>query len=134
MRWLIASTLALLACTDPFSFEPGDPTKPDPPAPPQLTAPADGWRSGDYGYPQSVTFSWQPLSGPVFYQFEAYDDSALVPDNLVYENKRVGSNTLAVSFYRYGRYYWRVRAASREWNDYTDWSEPFRFLLPNPAR
>jgi hypothetical protein len=57
-RLLTASLLlVLLACRDPFSFEPGDPTKPDPPAPPQLVAPADSWRSDDYGYPQDVAFS-----------------------------------------------------------------------------
>jgi hypothetical protein len=127
-------TLAFLACTDPFSFEPGDPTKPDPPAPPRLTSPPDSWCSDNYGYPQSVTFTWQPIPGPVFYQFEAYDDWTPNQQNLIFENKRVASTTLKTSFYHYGRYCWRVRAASREWNDYTDWSGAFRFALPSPAR
>jgi hypothetical protein len=135
VRWLLAVSLvlALLACRDPYSFEPGDPNKPDPPAPPQLTMPADGWRSDSYGYPQDVAFSWQPISGPVFYQFEAYGDSVIDPQHLVYANERVASAQLTASFGRYGQYFWRVRAASRNWNDYTDWSTPSRFTLPNPA-
>jgi hypothetical protein len=129
--WL---TLALLACRDPYSFEPGDPTKPDPPAPPRLTAPADSWRSGDYGYPQDVAFAWQAIPGPVFFQLEAYIDWTIDPQHLVFADQRVASAALVVPFSRYGRYYWRVRAASRNWNNYTDWSQPFRFVLPNPAR
>lgn len=126
--------LAVLACTDPFSFEPGDPTKPDPPAPPQLVAPGDTWMSDDYNYPQKVAFSWQPISGAGFYQFEAYNDWVIDPLKLVYANQRVTTADLAVSFNRYGKYYWRVRAASKNWNDYTDWTQPFRFGLPNPAK
>jgi len=136
MRLLLVASLmlGLLACKDPYDFEPGDPTKPDPPAPPQLVAPADSWRSDDYTYPQEVSFEWQPIAGPVFYQFEAYIDSVLYPQQLVYANQKVTSTGLATSFGRYGWYYWRVRAASRNWNNYTDWSPPFRFCLPNPAK
>ena len=136
MRLLLSASLvlAILACTDPYSFEPGDPTKPDPPAPPQLVAPGDSWRSDDYSYPQEVAFEWHPISGPVFYQFEAYSDVTIDPQHLVYANQRVTSPTLTASFSRYGQYYWCVRAASRNWNDYTDWSTPFQFTLPNPAR
>ena len=126
--------LTLLACRDPFSFEPGDPTKPDPPAPPQLVAPADSWRSDDYGYPQDVAFAWQAIPGTAFYQLEAYIDWTIDPQHLVFADQRVTSTALTASFSRYGRYYWRVRAASRSWNNYTDWSPPFRFMLPNPAR
>ena len=134
-RLLTASLLlVLLACRDPFSFEPGDPTKPDPPAPPQLVAPADSWRSDDYGYPQDVAFAWQAIPGTAFYQLEAYIDWTIDPQHLVFADQRVTSTALTASFSRYGRYYWRVRAASRSWNNYTDWSPPFRFMLPNPAR
>ncbi|MCX6843165.1 MAG: hypothetical protein NTX53_12875 [candidate division WOR-3 bacterium] len=135
MKWFVsAALLCLLACTDPYSFEPGDPTKPDPPAPPQLVAPGDSWMSDDYGYPQEVAFEWKPVPGAVFYQFEAYNEWVIDPQHLVSANQRVTSPGLTTSFGSCGRYYWRVRAASKNWNDYTEWSQPFRFGLPNPAR
>jgi hypothetical protein len=135
VRWLLAATvlLSIMACKDPYDFEPGDPTKPDPPVPPQLVMPAHRWRSDDYAYPQNVIFAWEAIPGPVFYQLEAYRCTVVVPQHLVYANQRVTSIELTVSFGWYGQYCWRVRAASRNWNDYTNWSEPFRFSLPNPA-
>jgi hypothetical protein len=126
--------LAVLACKDPNSFQPLDPTKPDPPAPPQLTAPGDSWMSDSYAYPQEVSFSWQPIPGAGFYQFEVYNEWTIDPQHLVFANQRMTSTALTTSFDHYGRYYWRVRAASKNWNNYTNWSVPFRFGLPNPAR
>jgi hypothetical protein len=125
--------LALLACTDPFSFEPGDPTKPNPPTPPQLVAPGDSWTSDKYSYPQDVDFGWQQVSGAQFYQIEVYRDSLLRSQYLSYSNGRVTQTSVTASLPYCGLYFWRVRAASRNWNDYTDWSSPFRFVLPNPA-
>jgi hypothetical protein len=124
--------LAGLACRDPYDFEPNDPTKPDPPDPPELVQPGDGWLSDSYEYPQSVTFGWYALPGTLFYQMEVYRDSVVNPSARVYNNTRVTLNSVSVGF-GWGVYVWRVRAASRNWNDYTDWSAPFRFTLPNPA-
>ncbi len=126
--------LAVLACTDPFSFDPGDPTKPDPPAPPKLVAPTDSWMSDSYAYPQDVDFGWQAIPGAQFYQIEVYRDSLLRGEYLRYSNQRVAQPTLSAPFSGCGLYYWRVRAASKNWNNYTDWSSPFRFSLPNPAK
>ncbi len=63
MKWwsVPVALLSLLACTDPTSYQPFDPTKPDPPAPPVLTSPANGWMSDDYAYPQNVSCSWQAV-------------------------------------------------------------------------
>jgi hypothetical protein len=126
--------LTVFACTDPFSFEPGDPTKPNPPAAPDPVQPDDDWQSDLYGYPQEVSFGWQQVSGAQFYQIEVYRDSLLRLQYLAYSNERVTQPSLTASFSTYGWYYWRVRAASRSWNNYTAWSAPFRFGLPNPAR
>ena len=126
--------LAVLACKDPNSFQPFDPTMPDPPAPPQLITPGDSWMSDSYAYPQEVWFSWQPIPGAGFYKFEVYNESTIDPRYLVFANQRVTSTALTTSFGHYGEYYWRVRAASRNWNNYTNWSTPFRFGLPNPAK
>jgi hypothetical protein len=126
--------LTLFACTDPNSFQPFDPTKPDPPAPPQLVAPADSWVSDSYAYPQKVNFGWQAVLGAQFYQIEVYRDSLLRSEYLRYSNQRVTQPTLSAPFSGCGLYYWRVRAASKNWNNYTDWSSPFRFGLPNPAK
>jgi hypothetical protein len=136
MKLTLAACLALavLVCKDPNSFQPFDPTKPDPPAAPQLVAPGDSWMSEDYAYPQAVAFSWQPVSGASFYQFEVYGEWTIEPRFLVFANQRVTSTSLTTSFSHYGEYCWRVRAASGNWNNYTDWSAPFRFGLPNPAR
>jgi hypothetical protein len=127
-------TLVVLACTDPYSFEPGDPTKPDPPAPPQLLSPANDWVSDSYAYPQDVNFGWQQSAGAQFYQIEVYRDSLLRGQYLVYANDRVTQPAVTGSISSWGLYYWRVRAASRNWNDYTDWSDPLHFSLPNPAK
>lgn len=133
-RLALILLLALLACTDPYSFEPGDPTKPDPPAPPGLVYPVSGWVSDDYAYPQDVSFAWQQVPGAQFYQIEVYRDSLLRSEYLRYSNQRVAQPTLSAPFSGCGLYYWRVRAASKNWNNYTDWSSPFRFSLPNPAK
>jgi hypothetical protein len=136
MKLALAACLVLviLACTDPFSFEPGDPTKPNPPSSPELIQPGNGWMSDDYIYPQNVTLGWQKVPGAQFYQVEAYRDSLLRSQYLVHANQRVAQPPLTVPFSGFGLYYWRVRAASRNWNNYTNWSAPFRFSLPNPAR
>ena len=126
--------LVVIACKDPNSFQPFDPTKPDPPAPPQLSLPTDNWISDDFGYPQDVTLGWQPLPGAQFYQVEVYRDSLLRSQYLFYSNARVTLTSVTASLPYYGLYFWRVRAASRNWNNYTDWSSPFRFALPNPAK
>ena len=126
--------LALFACTDPFDFEPGDPTKPDPPAPPELILPSNNWQSDLYQYPQDVGLVWEALPGALFYQVEVYRDSLLRSQYLLYSNTRITQPSVTPSFSNHGWHYWRVRAASREWNNYTNWSEPFRFSLPNPAK
>jgi hypothetical protein len=131
VAWL---TLAVLACKDPNSFQPFDPTKPDPPGPPVLTYPVNNWISDDYAYPQNVSFAWQGVPGAQFHQIEVYRDSLLRSQYLVYANERVTQPSLTASCPTYGWYYWRVRAASRDWNNYTDWSSPFRFGLRNPVR
>lgn len=132
---LLAFLLALFACKDPYSYEPNDPTKPDPPPPPELVQPPYGWHSDNYAYPQDVELGWNGLPGVLFYQLEVYrDDSTLQSGSLVWSNQRVLRPYATVGLGRYGWYYWRVRAASRNWNNYTDWSAPSKFSLPNPAR
>lgn len=132
MRIFLALLLLVAACRDPYDFEPGDPTKPDPPAPPVLVFPPDGHMGDNYSYPQVVSLEWRSLPGATFYQVEVYTDSLLT--RLYLSEDRITATRTAPSFGRYGTYYWHVRAASRSWNDYTDWSAPFRFTLPNPAR
>lgn len=129
--WLMG--LISISCQDPFDFQPGDPTKPDPPAAPVLVRPADGEFIPNYAYPQDVEFEWQHISGATAYQYECYNDSSLNAASLVYSNPRITTNITSVRFTRYGIYYWRVRAVSPNWNNYTAWSRPFKFLLPNPA-
>jgi hypothetical protein len=127
----VCLTLVALACKDPNSYEPFDPTMPDPPAPPVLTSPANGWLSPSFAYPQDVYLSWTDVAGVQFYQLQVTRDSLFRnpgPDQRVYQT------SITVTEPTYGYYFWRVRAASRNWNNYTDWSAPFRFGLPNPAR
>ncbi len=130
---LILMALFISGCKDPFGFQPGDPTKPDPPPAPVLIRPTDGEFIPNYTYPQDVEFEWQQIKGANSYQYECYNDSALKPQSLVHSNPRITANKTSVRFSHYGIYYWRVRAASPNWNNYTPWSIPFKFLLPNPA-
>jgi hypothetical protein len=136
MKWWFASValLCLLACRDPNSYQPFDPTKPDPPPPPVLISPASGWVSSDFAYPQDVDLRWQAVPGAQFYQIEVYRDSLLRSDYLMYSNPRAALTSLTATLPYYGLYFWRVRASSRNWNNYTGWSSPFHFALPNPAR
>ena len=124
--------LCLLACKDPNSYQPFDPTKPDPPAPPVLSYPINGWVSDDFAYPQVVSFGWQRVPGAQFYEVQVSWDSLFI--HVPYSNPRIYQTSVADSIYDHGLYYWRVRAASRNWNNYTDWSSSFRFALPNPAQ
>ena len=123
--------LCLLACKDPNSYQPFDPTKPDPPAPPVLSYPINGWLSDSYAYPQNVNFGWQAVPDAQFYEIQINADS-LSPSPR--PGLRVNRTSVAESIPECGRYYWRVRAASSDWNNYTDWSLPFHFTLPNPGR
>lgn len=133
MKWLFASAalLCLLACRDPNSYQPFDPTKPDPPAPPVLSYPANGWMSGEYAYPQNVSFAWQAVPGAQFYELQYHTDS-LFP--IAGPGLHVYQTSVDYSLQTFGLYYWRVRAVSSDWNDYTDWSSPFHFTLPNPGQ
>lgn len=132
---LLTVLLILFACRDPYSFEPNDPTKPDPPPPPRLVLPAYGWISEDFAYPQDISLGWDGLPGVLFYQVEIYlNDSTLQSGSLTWSSQRVLYPSVTVQLGWYGWYFWRVRAASRGWNGYTDWSAASRFALPNPAR
>jgi len=136
MKWSfhLVALLCLLACRDPNSYQPFDPTKPDPPAAPVLSYPANGWKSDLYVYPQNVDFTWQAVPGAQFYQLEVSLDSLFGSIDQSYWHPRVYQPSAADSIRYCGRYFWRVRAASSNWNDYTAWSDRFWFALPNPAR
>lgn len=134
MRRLLLAALLLAGCKDPFSFEPGDPTKPDPPGPPVLKWPADGETIVNYSYPQDVILEWNGVRGAGFYQVEVHTDSVPSQATLHALKPEVASTRVAVRFARWGHYYWRVRAASRSWNNYTAWSAMWQFLLPDPSR
>lgn len=127
------TALLVLGCKDPFSFEPGDPTKPDPPGPPVLKWPANGELIVNYAYPQDVTLEWYGIRGAGFYQVEVYTDSAPSQATLHTLKPEVAGTSVTVRFTRWGFYYWRVRAASRNWNNYTGWSGLWEFLLPDPS-
>jgi hypothetical protein len=86
----------------------------------------------NYSYPQDVSLEWRAVAGATFYQVEVYSDSLLT--HLYLSEGRVTTTRVVCTFGSYGTYFWHARAASRSWNDYTDWSAPFRFTLPNPAR
>jgi hypothetical protein len=131
VRWLFVSALLVLACKDPYDFQPGDPSKPDPPAAPVLSSPPDRYKGDNCSYPQNVEFQWRAVSGATFYQIEVFDDSTL--KRLRASDDRVKGASVTLSFGGYGDYFWHVRAASPAWNNYTSWSVPFRFALPNPA-
>jgi hypothetical protein len=135
MKWWFVpvAVLSLLACRDPYSYQPFDPTKPDPPAPPVLSSPANGWVSDCYAYPQKVSFAWQAVLGAQFYEFQVTYDS-LFQSIYIPIGPHIYQTWVAESIRLHGRYYWRVRAASSDWNNYTEWSLPFRFALPNPGR
>ena len=96
-----------------------------------LDYPVNGWQSYDYIYPQNVNFGWQAVPGAQFYEIQIHTDS-LFP--VSHPGQHVYQTSVTMSMPGYGLFYWRVRAASSRWNDYTDWPDPFWFALPNPAR
>ncbi|MEO0077770.1 MAG: hypothetical protein ABIK86_02050 [candidate division WOR-3 bacterium] len=131
VKRVLAMLLLVFACKDPYDFEPGDPNKPNPPAAPALRSPADGYNTETYVYPQDVELTWYPVERAEFYQVRVYRDSLL--QHLVAANDRARAVSMVFSL-SFGQYYWRVRAASRQWNNYTDWSVTWRFIVPSPAR
>jgi len=130
----VLSALLCLSCKNPFGYEPDDPTKTDPPAPPVQTEPEDGKLIRNYAYPQDVVMKWQPVTGASYYQVEVYRDSTARAENLYRMVDNIRSTQTSVTFGRYGWYCWRVRAYSPNWKWYTDWSPLHEFILPNPVR
>lgn len=140
LRSLLLSVLPLVlgvslfcSCQDPFGFGPHDPKKQNPPAAPVQIEPADDTMIPNYVYPQDVTMKWLAVSGAKYYQVEAYTDSLPLPEKQHASKDKVYSTETSIRFYRYGYYWWRVRAYSPNWKWYTDWSPLHRFLLPNPT-
>lgn len=130
---LAVSVLLLVSCRNPFGFEPEEPARQDPPAPPVQTRPEDGALILNYAYPQDVTLVWQRVSGARHYQIEVYTSPNPAPENLLRFVDYIYTTQTAVTFYRYGTYWWRVRAYSPNWKWYTDWSAVWSFILPSPA-
>lgn len=128
---LIALILISHGCKDPDEYNPEEPLLP-PPAPPELLLPlADTNLCSASPYP-NVFFDWSTVSGAEIYEIQT--DSTLSWSTA--EITRMNHPPTYIMLYRYAGtapWYARIRAASSNWTNYTDWSEARRFFLrPDP--
>ncbi|MEO0190329.1 MAG: hypothetical protein ABIL18_05055, partial [candidate division WOR-3 bacterium] len=113
-------------CKNPHDYEPKFDSLYPPPAPPQLISPKNDtaiW----YGtpFPHNVLLTWSSVNGAEYYQLEIVkdDSSALTGENLI----DVDYSSYNFTINRNGYYFWRVRAYSRNWTWYTEWSVVYHF-------
>ena len=128
---LIMAVLIGYGCKDPDEYDPEEPQYP-PPGPPQLILPYPDTNLCSGSPFQNVFFDWSTVSGAEIYEIQT--DSTLSWSTA--EITRATNPPTYIGLYRYSGnapWYARIRAASSNWTNYTDWSESRRFFLrPDP--
>ncbi|OGC42103.1 hypothetical protein A2Y85_03890 [candidate division WOR-3 bacterium RBG_13_43_14] len=114
------------SCRDPHEYEPPFDSLGPPPEAALLIAPAnnaaflyDCWNP----YPNDIEMIWTAIPGTQYYELKI-DDNPELPGKA----ERVEDTTFIFVVSANGKYYWQVRAYSRNWTWYTDWSEKRIFV------
>lgn len=118
-------------CRDPYEFEPIFDSLTPPPGAPALLHPCNDTVYRTYTYPNDIIFEWSYIDGAQLYMLDISKDS-MFEDSVTSEfNTTVSCCTIAVDpplpLDKKRIRYWRVRAYSRLWWWYTDWSEVWHF-------
>jgi hypothetical protein len=116
-----------ISCIDPYEYEPDFPDLLDPPQPPELLYPPTN-SIFDFGVPCSVVLEWQQVVGAETYDLEISIDT-LVLDEI----HNILECSCSYTAQEFGTYSWRVRADSRDWKWYTEWSDARTFVVRSPA-
>jgi hypothetical protein len=124
---MLISAICLLnvGCQDPpeypYEYEPGPP--PDPPA---FTSPLpDTTYNGDMVV---VLFAWTSIDEAECYNLDLDTVSTYATDTVILVQGTAVSQTL-VRTKAVTTYYCRIRAGSRKWTYYTDWSETRKLFI-----
>ncbi len=113
-------------CRDPHEYEPPFDSLIPPPDAAQLISPVnnavfsyDIWKP----YPNDIEMIWTAVPGTQYYELKIDTDP-----NLPGKAERVEDSTFIFAVSANGKYYWQVRAYSRNWTWYTEWSEKRTFI------
>ncbi len=119
-------TLAPPGCRDPHEYEPPFDSLTPPPQAPTLVSPANNTiflYDQLNPYPNDIEMSWHAVPGTEYYELKI-DDNPELPGKA----ERVMDTVFIFVVRENGRYYWKVRAYSRNWTWYTNWSETRTFF------
>jgi len=118
-------------CKNPEDFKPTEDSLIEPPEPPELISPpADTiyvWTPG-IGDIYNLDFEWTFVNGAERYELEVSTDAT-------FQNSEIhatGVNSITIGFHNCNKYFWHVRAISKAWTWYTEWSvlRSFRIIPP----
>jgi len=107
-------------CKDPNEYKPPEDTLQLPPGPPTLIYPPHDtviWYEDPF--PHTVILRWSNVEGAEFYHLQYAADSSMSLGSIM----RADNNYYELIFYDNATVYWRARAASSQWQWYTNWSE-----------
>ncbi len=122
---LIVSLTYNTACKNPQDWQPPFDSLYPPPEAPQLISPKNDttfWYQTPF--PHEVILKWSLVDGTEYYELQIARDSLILPD---VDPIRVDAALVNHTLERTGYYFWRVRAYSRKWTWYTDWSKTWHF-------
>lgn len=116
-------------CRNPNDFNPPEDSLTPPPAPPELFHPLNDTVI-PYWVPYELSFDWSVVNGAQLYELQISPDSTFES----YAIHQPVYNSMTVVVESYGRYFWRVRAASTAWTWYTGFSETWHFTIRHPVK
>lgn len=118
-------TINYHGCKDPTEYEPPfDSLFPPPTAPTLINPTTDTVFWFTTPFPHDIIFRWSQVENAEYYQLQVTQDSTQLP---IATPVKAESSSISYTLTRKGIYFWRVRAYSRKWTWYTDWSKSSRF-------
>lgn len=120
-------TSSNIRCKSPEEYKPKFDSLMPPPDPPTLIAPPND--TGIVAFvPIDLTFEYSLVENAEFYEIEVSSDSTFNS----YDKFQCNHTSYTTTWDSYGKFYWRVRAASHIWTWYTDWSNIWHFQVWEP--
>ncbi len=112
-------------CKNPNEYKPPFDSLSPPPSAPQLISPKnDTVMYYQTPHPHDVTLKWSVVDDAQYYLLQIANDSTTLSD---VDEINVETDSCIYTVTRNSFYFWRVRAYSRKWTWYTEWSETRHF-------
>ncbi len=122
----VVSGINNYGCKDPHEYKPHFDSLCPPPNPPQLISPRNDtsfWY--ETNFPHNIVLRWNSVEDAENYELQIVrGDTTLFQHTEVIQ---VEETDLVYTITGNGIYYWHVRAYSRKWTWYTNWSETWHF-------